>query len=139
MGKRFELIRPQSLTDANYAEFEYLLRWVGRDDAEYELMFLDAEIEQKISSEVINQEDPDRVESLIDREEKIITLSADDLSLNDLKIVGQMLSNEFIQRLKKDGTTEQFAPTQNSFNYRLKAGRYKITFDVQAADEKVWK
>ena len=137
--KRFQLIRPKSLTDPVYEDYEYLIRWIGRDGSDYVYMFYDAEVETKIRSEVVNELDSTRVESLIESEGKSVMLTADDLSLSDLQLVGQIMSNKSVTRLLKDGTTERYAPDEGSFKYRLRDGRYNIELTLIAANVKVWR
>ena len=136
---QFKLIRPKSLSDSAYAEFEYLIRWIGRNGADYQYMFYDAEIENRVDTEVINQEDSDNIQSLINRVSRTITLTTNDLSLNDLKIIAQILENKRVTRIKLDGTYEYYAPDGNRFNYRLLNGRYELTFDLVMLDIKSWK
>lgn len=135
----FKVIRPKSLTDAAYADFEYLIRWIGRDGSDYLYMFYDAEFENRVDTEVINREDSDYIQSLINRVGRSITLTTNDLSLNDLKIIGQILENKRVTRIKKDGTYEYYAPDGNRFNYRLLNGRYELEFDLVMVDIKSWK
>ena len=137
--KRFQLIRPKSLTDPLYEDYEYLIRWIGCDGSDYVYMFYDAEVETAVKSEVVNAEDSTRVESLIESEGKSVTLTADDLSLSDLQLVGQITSNKSVTRLLKDGTTERYATDQGSFKYRLRDGRYNIELTLIAANVKVWR
>jgi len=139
MSKRFELIRPKSLTDSNYEAYEYLIRWIGRDGSDHLYMFYDAEIDNRIDTEVINREDSDNIQSLINRVGQSITLTANDLSLSDLTIIAQILENPYVTRLFKDGTIERYAPDSNRFNYRLKDGRYNLEFDLVKVDVKSWK
>jgi hypothetical protein len=137
--KRFEIVRPKSLTDSVYEDYEYLIRWIGRDGADYIFMFYDAEIEHKINSEIINQQDSDKIEALIENEGREITLTADDLTKNDLTVIGQIFSNKFVTRLKKDLTTERYAPDGGSYKYRLMKGRYQVEFKLIMSDLATWK
>lgn len=134
MAKLFELIRPRSLTVPEYEDFEYLIRWIGRDGSEYLYMFLDAEFEQDIDSKVINRESSSNIESLIDSISRAMRLKADDLSLNDLKIIGQIFENKYVTRILKDGTFERYAPVQNSLEYRLMDGRYELSIKLALSD-----
>lgn len=135
----FKLIRPKSLIDEAYADYEYLLRWIGRDGSDYQYMFYDAEISNRVDTEVINQEDSDNIRSLINRVGQSITLTTGDLTKNDLTIIAQILENPRVTRLKKDGTVEYYAPDSNRFNYRLMDGRYELEFDLVMVDVKSWK
>lgn len=137
-SKLFEIVRPKSLTDPLYEDYEYLIRWIGRNGADYQLMFYDIEVQRRTRSEIINSESSDNIEALISKEEQSITIFADDLSKNDLIVVLQMLGNKFVTRLKKDDTIERYAPDQNNYKYRLKDGRYEIEITLIASDLRVW-
>lgn len=135
----FELIRPKSLIDSTYEAYEYLIRWLGRDGSEYLYMFLDAEFETKISNEVINEDDSNLIQALVTKVGQSVTLMADDLSLNDIKIIGQLLENKYVTRILKSGSVERYAPDVNSYKYRLTNGRYELSFKLILADIKTWK
>lgn len=139
MSKKFEIIRPQSENDSAYEAYEYLLRWIGRDGSDYLYMFYDAVIENRIDSDPINTESEDYIQALIYRNGKKIELTANDLSKNDLEIVGQIFENPVIRRIKKDDTEEKFAPETGSFKYKLMDGRYNVTFTIIATETKTWK
>jgi len=137
--KRFEVIRPKSLQDSNYAEYEYCIRWIGRDGSDYLYMFYDAEFETQIKNNVINQESSTRIESLIDSEQRNVTLKVDNLSKNDLTVIGQMFSNKYVTRLLKNGSTERYAPESKSYKYRLMDLRYSVEFTLIMSNLVVWK
>ena len=139
MGKLFEIVRPNSVDNEAYAEYEYLLRWVGRDGADYQYLFYDAEFDERVRTEVINEKSSTRIESLIDSEERTITLTANDLSENDLKVMSSMLMNKYVTRIKLDGTTERYGVESNSFNYRKSDLRYDLSFDIIQYSRALWK
>ena len=136
--KKFYIEYPKSQASSDYEQFEYLIRWIGRDGSDYTYMFYDAEMSIKINNTIINR-DSDNIQSLIESNENEIMLTANDLSRNDLTIIAQILEQKYITRLLKDGTTERYAPDSNSFNYRLLDGRYNLTFKLIAIDTKTWK
>ena len=138
MSKKFELIRPRSLQNTDYEPFEFVIRWVGRNGAEYLYLFYDARLQRRVNSEVVNQEDEDFLQSMIMSENRSVRLKADNLSLNDLNVILQIFGNKTVDRLKKDGTSERMAPDANTYNYRLMDGRYEIEFDLIQADLKTW-
>jgi hypothetical protein len=138
MSKTFELIRPKSLQDSVYADYEYLLRWIGRDGSDYLYMFYDAEFSQQVNVDIINQESETRIESLITSETRSITLKAEDLAKADLEIILELFSNKYITRLKKNGTTERYAPDRNSKTWRLMGGRYELEFKLILSDLPIW-
>lgn len=139
MSKIFELVRPKSLDDSAYEEFEYLIRWIGRDGADYLYMFYDVEINQAVKNEIINELSATNIETLITSESKAITLTASDLSKNDLNVILELLSNKFVTRLLKSGLSERYALLPNSFKYRLSGLTYELEFDLQSVDFAVLK
>lgn len=137
MPKKFKLIRPKSLTDPTYEDYEYLIRWIGRDGSDYLLMFYDAELERSIDSEIINADTSP--EALIKTNAQGVTLKADDLSLSDLNVVLQLFENKFVTRLKKDESIERYVPEPNNFKYSLRDGRYEIEIKLRGVNIPVWK
>lgn len=125
-SKKFEIVRPKSNDNSDYAEYEYLIRWKGRDGSDLIYMFYDAEIENEIRTSIINQDSEDNLQSINDKENRSIILVAEDLSKNDMLTISQMFSNKYVTRLKKDGTTERYAPDRNRFKYKIKDGRYNL-------------
>ena len=134
MSKIFELVRPKSLDDSNYENFEYLIRWIGKDGSDYLYMFYDAELSRQVKNETINQLSETNIESLVVSESNFISLTATDLSKNDLLVIAEMLSNKFVTRLLTSGLTERYAPLANSFKYRLSGLTYELDFDLQMVD-----
>lgn len=139
MSKIYELIRPKSLNDPAYEDYEYLLRWIGRDGSDYNYMFYDVEVNTRIRNDVVNSEDSDNIKAIIDKVQNSVTLTANDLTLNGLQLISQILEQTQIQRIKKDGTVDYYAPDSNRFQYRLKNGRYNLEFTLTAVDTKAWK
>jgi hypothetical protein len=135
----FKLIRPKSLIDPAYEEFEYLLRWVCRDGSECQYMFYDAEMQLKVANEVINEQDSERIESLVSKVSQDITVQADDLSRNDLTVMAQLMENKHVDRIFKNGTVERYAPDAQSYKYRLTDGRYTVDFKLIRRDIKAWR
>jgi len=134
MAKLYEYITPKSEVDSAYEDFEYLIRWIGRDGGEYLYLFYDALIIQTVENNIINQEDENRVEALINRERKDIELTADDLSLTDLQVIGEMFANKYVTRVRKDGTEERLALGSNRLRYQKTQGRYEVKINVTPSD-----
>lgn len=139
MSKIFELIRPKSVTDSAYADYEYLIRWIGRDGSEYLYMFYDAEIEKRVNTEVVNQESTTNIKSLINSVENRIKLTANDLTFSELKLVAQIFENPIVRRIMIDDTEELYAPENNSLRYQIRLGRYNVEFGLVKTDTKAWK
>lgn len=139
MGKIFKLIRPKSLTNSDYEAFEYLIRWIGRDGSDYLYMFYDAEHETKVNATAINTLDSARIESIVNSETRAVTLTANDISLNDLSVFGEMLANKYVTRIFKDGSVERFAVDSNSYKHRQKGLRFDLEFTIIPTEKVTWR
>lgn len=129
--KIFEVVTPKSESDSNYEDHEYILCWYGRDGGFLQWMFEDREFDIEVDSGVINERDEDEIRSLITSERRTVTLFAEDLTYNEIVVMGSLLSSDKIIRLKKDGTVENVAIESNSYNYRKSDGRYNLNFQIR--------
>ncbi len=128
--KIFKLETPVSESDSNYEEFEFMLGWYGRDGSFYSYLFTDWEESQDVDARVLNISDPDKLSSIILAEERAVRLVAEDLTLNDLKIISSIFIAKNIIRIFKDETTERIGIAGNSQTFKQTDGRYNLTFDV---------
>ena len=123
-------IVPDSETDSNYEQFEFLLVWYGRDGALCPYMFTDWEHRRKIDCDVINEKDQDNMENLINSSRRTVKLIAEDLSLTDLEAISSILEAKKILRVYKDETFERIGLDKNSFRYRQTNKRYNLEFTI---------
>jgi hypothetical protein len=127
----YQYIRTYSLVDSNYEDHEFLLCWFGRDGAFYQWMFTDWDEDRAVKANVVNEDSPTgNIQSIIESESRKYTLIAEDLSINDLTIIGSLLVNRKIIRLHKTGTFEYVAVDSNSYRIRQSNGRYQLEFDI---------
>ena len=138
-SKKFQVVRPRSLTDPNYSEYEYLIKWIGRDGSDYVYMFENAEFDIRVKNSLINESDPARIQAVNISEERAIRLTANDLSKNDLAVIAEIFQNKFVTRIKKDGTVERYAPDANSYRWELLDGRYDVSFSLRMHEVSLWK
>lgn len=138
LAKIFEIITPLSEVDSDYENFEYLLRWIGRDGSDYCYMFHDMEIETRVGNEPVNLKDPQRIKSLSINEERSFTVFVEDISKNDLQVFEEMLINQYVTRIKKDESIERYAVDSNRFRYTLKNGRYRVEINLIKYQRKSW-
>ena len=138
-SKLFQVVRPRSLTDPNYAEYEYLIRWTGRDGSDYVYMFENAEFDIRVKNSIINERDSSRIQAVNIEEDRTINMTANDLTENDLSVIAEMFQNKFVTRIKKDGTIERYAPDANSYKYELADGRYEVSFNLKMYEVALWK
>lgn len=139
MKKRFEVIRPKSLLDANYEAFEILIRWIGLDGSEYYYMFYDAEINHSVRSDVINEKDIANFQAIISSVDRSYTLVANDISKNDFEVFLQMVKSKYVWRVFKNSTLERFVPNPSSFKYKLQDGRYDFALTLIQTNETKWR
>ena len=138
----YEVKEPLSLNAPQFAEYEYLIRWFGKDGSDYLWMFYDAEISQKVTGTIINEQSTNNISALNSSESKIITLIAEDITLAELNIIGEMFTCPYVYRQKKNGyqlIIERLAPVQNSLKYRLRDKKFNIEFELQYPNLKIFK
>lgn len=127
----FEIVTPESENDSNYEEHEFLLCWYGRDGGYYQYMFTDRETVVSIDSDVINEKIQNDIRARVTSEERVVELFAEDLTKNQLTVIGGLLGAEKIIRLKKDDSFEYVGMLSNSYRYRESGGRYNLSFRVK--------
>lgn len=135
----FEVIYPKSHNNAAYAVYEYMLCWYGRDGGWYQYLFYDAEIKEDVDNGVINAEDPEYFSSIVKDHERTVRLVAEDLTLNDIDVMAQLMSNKQIIRLYKNGTSERIVPVMGSYKRNETDGRYNISFRIRLKNRRVWR
>lgn len=128
--KIFKLETPVSESDSNYEEFEFMLAWYGRDGSFYNYLFTDWEESQDVNSAVLNIEDKDNLTNIIASETREVKVVAEDLTLNDLKILSSIFVAKNIIRVYKDGTFDKIGVRNNSNVYRQTDNRYNLVIDV---------
>lgn len=135
----YKYIRPKSVGDTNYEDFEYLLAWYGRNGAFHQYMFTDYKQQNNIDSQPINLDDGDKIKSLVQNEERKITLTAENLTYNDFIAMGSICVAPEIIRVYKTGGTlatatgnsfERVAIDSNSWEIRKTDLRYNLTFNI---------
>ena len=138
----YEVKEPLSLNAPQFAEYEYLIRWFGKDGSDYWWMFYDAEISQKVTGTIINEQSTNNIAALNSSESKTISLIAEDITQAELNIIGEMFTCPYVYRQKKNGyqlIIERLAPVQNSLKYRLRDKKYNIEFELQYPNLKIFK
>lgn len=128
--KIIKIETPLSESDSNYEEFEFMLAWYGRDGSFYNYLFTDWRESQDVDARALNLNVKTKLSSIILSEERPVKLTAEDLSLNDLKIVGSVLVAKKILRVFKDGTTERIGLVGNSNDWQQTNGKYTFSFDI---------
>ena len=136
-SKILKYIIPDSESDSNYADFEFMLVWKHRNGAYCQYLFTDWEHSRSIDAKPINKDDSDNMENLIKSVERVVTLTAEDVSLNDLEAISSILEAKKILRLYKDGTTERIGLDNNSFDYQQSGKRYNLKFNIFLYNKRV--
>lgn len=135
----YKYIRPKSVDDSNYEEFEYLLAWYGRNGAYHQKMFTDHEQENDIDGQPLNLKDEDYIQSLIQSEERQIMLTAENLTYNDyIAMTSIMVATRIIRVYKTGGTLatdsgnsfERVTIVPGSWRIRKTDLRYNLSFSI---------
>jgi len=121
---------PTSESDSNYEEFEFMLGWYSRTGSYMNYLFTDWEESQDVSASPVNLQTESKLQNIISSEERPIKLVAEDLTLNDLKVLSSILVAKKIIRVFKDGTTERVGIVGNPNRWRQTNGRYNLTFNI---------
>ena len=121
------LIQPDSASDSNYEEFEYLIEWYSTKGAYYQRMFTDWENSDSVSNDVTNRGDSAKIKNTPIAEDRNITITFEDITLNDLKQYKSILKAPLINRVLKDGTRERLAIEGQRINYGQTETRYNFS------------
>lgn len=130
----YKVVYPESTEDANYANFEYLLGWYDFNGMWQQHLFTDWVNLYKYKNEVYNREKTGRIGAINNQETNAITLTAQDISVRDLKVFLSIFKAEKVFRIFQDGTSEVLAPDGKSGNYEQRGIRYQFSFDIMATD-----
>lgn len=126
----YAVITPDSESDSNYAQFEYLLGWFDYNGNWQQKLFTDWVNREAFDNQIYNEEKSGRIGAINENETNKVTLTAEDVSFNDIKVYLSMNRAEKLLRLFKDGTHEVVAPDSNSFKYEQRGVRFQIEFDL---------
>lgn len=127
----YKIIVPESESDANYADFEYLIGWYDYQGNWQQRLFTDWDNSQSFDNEVFNNKKTGLIGSINKAEKKAVTLTVQDAMIADLKVYLSMFRSEKVWRLFKDGSSEVVAPDSNSFDFKQRGLRYQFSFDLQ--------
>lgn len=131
----YKKVIPKSKADSNYEEFEFLLGWYGRDGQFITKMFTDFEVNDQVQAGFINLSSTTDLQNIIESKSRNRQVVAEDLTLNDLKVLSSIYEAKKIIRIKKDGTAERIGLLNNSVKYRQSGARYDLPIDLILAEE----
>lgn len=126
----YKVITPESESDANYANFEYLLGWYDYQGSWQQYLFTDWENLVDFDNEIYNKEIEGRIGSVNKSEDRGVLLTVQDASINDFRVFLSMFRAEKIFRILKDGTLQACAPDSNSFQYKQRGIRFQFSFTI---------
>ncbi len=126
----YQFIVPKSDLDSNYEDFEYLVAWYGRNGEYINYMFTDWESQYQYKTDILNKNDADLLQNIIGSETRNITVWAEALTLNDLKILSSIFVATKIIRIRKDGSSERIGLSSNNLQYRETNGRYDLEINL---------
>lgn len=121
------VITPDSESDLNYEEFEYLIEWYSLDASYYQRMFTDWDNSHSVSNDVTNRGDSAKIKNTPIAEDRTITVTFEDITLNDLNEYKTILKAPLINRVLKDGSRERLAIEGQRINYGQTETRYNFS------------
>ena len=131
----YRKVIPESESDSNYEEFEFLLGWYGRNGQFITYMFTDWEVQNDVNTSFINRADSQKLKNIIGSKENNRVVEAEDLSLNDLKVLSSIFEATKIIRIKKDGSFERIGLGKNRLSYRQTDNRYNLPIEIVLFEE----
>ena len=126
----YELVTPKSESNPDFEEFEFLLEWYDRNGALNQYLFTDWENETRVRGEVLNIKDESKLSNLLNQEQRSVGLIAENISLNDVRVISGIAVAKRIRRRFKDGTMENVGVDRNRFRHRQLDGRYDIEIGI---------
>lgn len=126
----YEIITPESQTDSNYFNFEYLLGWFDFNGVWQQKLFTDWQNKNEFDNKIYNVEKAGFIGALLNDESKSVLLTVNDATLNDLKVFISLFRAEKVIRIFSDGTTETVAPNRNSIKFDQRGIRFQFDFEL---------
>jgi hypothetical protein len=130
-SKIYELRTPESYTNPDYEQYEYMLSWISTSGEQYNWLFTDWGIKTKTDTEVLNDQFANSIKSLIQSETTQFELVAEDLSPSEFRVISTILKAKDVFRLYKNGDVERVAVLSNSYNYRQSDQRFSLQIDIE--------
>ena len=127
----YDIIFPESFFVPEKEENEFYIRWFDRAGKEQSFMFTNWEVKGKVSTEIINDNDKDKLQSIIKDEVEDYNLIAENLTLNEVEVLRSLKVSKLVLRQFKSGEVERFAIKGSSFRYLQNGNRYNLTFSVR--------
>ena len=135
-SKLCQYIRPDSSTNQDAEKYEYYLVWLGVDGGIYSWLFEDFEEKNKINGEIINTKS-NNITKLFNGTEKIIKLTAEDITENEFDTISNITRAIELRRYFKDGTFNELAIVTDSFNKPKSQFRYNIDIEVMEVESRI--
>lgn len=128
--KIIKVVVPNSYINSIYEEYEWLLEWYNKEGTPTYYMFFDWEAEDITETTPINVAS-DEIQSLINAQERNITIVAEDVKREDLAAFQSLQVAKNVARIYKDGTRERVAIKSSSISYVNSKQRYRIELKIQ--------
>lgn len=128
--KIIKVIIPNSYTNSVYEEYEWLLEWYNKEGTPTYYMFFDWEAEDITETTPINISTDD-IQSLINAQERNVTIVAEDVKREDLAAFQSLQVAKNVARIYKNGSRERVAIKSSSISYVNSKQRYRIELKIQ--------
>ena len=137
----YEVITPDSEDDITFEKYEFMLTWFSRKGTPVSWLFCDWENINKTKTNPINIDNEDEIKSLIDSESRIVTLTAEDITREQLDSFLELKVNKTVNRIYRDDSVlyepdgnEKLAILDSSYKYIQSEQRFKIEIEVERVE-----
>lgn len=133
-----EIVTPDSDSDINLELYEWYLVWSSREGTPCSWLFTDWEAKNAVDATPINITDSNYITSLINTEDRIITLTAEDITFDELEAFQDLqISKNVWRAYRKDSTNfeaggvEKLAIISSEIIHVQSKQRFDVTIQVQ--------
>lgn len=125
-----KVVRPKSVTNPAFAEYEWLLEWYSTQGTPAQYMFTDWNTSERVDTNPINLETTE-IKSIISNKQILVTLVAEDVKREDLPAFQSLGVSKNVARVSPDGTRERVAIRDSAIEWINSKQRFQIQITVQ--------
>jgi hypothetical protein len=133
-----EYITPDSGFNSAAESYEFFLMWQAPDGSVNSWLFTDYVEKLQVNGQIINEQTTN-INKIYSGAKNTITLTAEDLTENEFNTLTDILRAKIVQRILKNGTTQNVAIFTDSFEKQKSQQRYKFEFEIQLMDKPILK
>ena len=133
-----EYIITESGFNPDAESYEFFLIWQSPDGSVNSWLFTDYIEKLQVNGQIINEQTTN-INKIFSGAKNTITLTAEDLTENEFNTLTDILRAKIVQRIYKNGNTQNVAIFTDSFEKQKSQHRYKFEFEIQLIDKPILK